>query len=52
MSRVRMLLHYGVTPYLVFDGDYLPSKAGEELGRATCVPLSQKIGLHTNSGLV
>lgn len=28
LSRVRMLLDFGVTPYLVFDGDDLPSKAG------------------------
>jgi exonuclease-1 len=33
MTRVRMLLHYGVVPYLVFDGDYLPSKAGTEKDR-------------------
>ena len=35
-----MLLHFGVTPYLVFDGDYLPSKAGEESGRAAYVTFS------------
>lgn len=28
LSRVRMLLDFGVTPYLIFDGDNLPSKAG------------------------
>lgn len=33
MSRVKMLHHFGVTPYLVFDGDYLPSKAGTEAER-------------------
>jgi hypothetical protein len=33
MHRVRMLKHFGVTPYLVFDGDYLPSKAGTEAER-------------------
>lgn len=27
IRRVQMLLNYGVTPYLVFDGDDLPSKA-------------------------
>lgn len=27
VSRVRMLLDFGITPYLVFDGDSLPSKA-------------------------
>ncbi|KAI9894183.1 MAG: Rad2 nuclease [Vezdaea aestivalis] len=30
MHRVRMLQHFGVTPYLVFDGDRLPGKAGTE----------------------
>ncbi|KAL9052327.1 MAG: hypothetical protein Q9162_005471 [Coniocarpon cinnabarinum] len=33
MHRVRMLLHFGVTPYLVFDGDRLPSKAATERSR-------------------
>ncbi|KAM0787688.1 hypothetical protein ACM66B_003750 [Microbotryomycetes sp. NB124-2] len=30
MHRVRMLRHFGVEPYLVFDGAYLPSKSGTE----------------------
>jgi len=34
MHRVRMLQHFNVTPYLVFDGDYLPSKSGTEKDRA------------------
>lgn len=34
LSRVRMLLHYGVTPYLVFDGGRLPSKAQTERERS------------------
>lgn len=34
MHRVRMLIHFGVTPYLVFDGDHLPSKSETEKGRA------------------
>ncbi|KAM5351762.1 hypothetical protein ACJ41O_004485 [Fusarium nematophilum] len=34
MLRVRMLRHFGVTPYMVFDGDYLPSKAATEDARA------------------
>lgn len=34
MHRVRMLIHFGITPHLVFDGDYLPSKAGTERERA------------------
>ena len=29
-----MLIHFGVTPYLVFDGDFLPSKAATEKERA------------------
>jgi len=33
LHRVRMLLHFGVSPYLVFDGDYLPSKGGTEADR-------------------
>jgi exonuclease 1 len=33
MHRVRMLQHFGVTPFLIFDGDYLPSKAATELDR-------------------
>ncbi|KAI9800234.1 MAG: hypothetical protein M1825_004218 [Sarcosagium campestre] len=34
MGRVRMLQHFGVTPYLVFDGDHLPGKAATEVDRA------------------
>lgn len=37
MNFVRMLLHFGVKPYLVFDGDYLPSKAGTEGEREALV---------------
>ncbi|KAK3985609.1 hypothetical protein QBC44DRAFT_298714 [Cladorrhinum sp. PSN332] len=33
MDRVKMFKHYEVTPYLVFDGDYLPSKARTEESR-------------------
>ncbi|KAI4274427.1 MAG: hypothetical protein LQ337_003962 [Flavoplaca oasis] len=40
-----MLIHYGVTPYLVFDGDYLPSKAATEHERATKREESKKLGL-------
>ncbi|KAL8915491.1 MAG: hypothetical protein Q9171_000056 [Xanthocarpia ochracea] len=45
MNRVRMLIHFGVTPYLVFDGDYLPSKASTEHGRATKREESKRMGL-------
>ncbi|KAG6166925.1 hypothetical protein E4U11_007704 [Claviceps purpurea] len=34
MHRVRMLQYFGITPYMVFDGDYLPSKAATEAFRA------------------
>ncbi|OTA80245.1 hypothetical protein M434DRAFT_86591, partial [Hypoxylon sp. CO27-5] len=33
MNRVRMLKHFGITPYLVFDGGFLPSKATTEASR-------------------
>ncbi|WFD23206.1 hypothetical protein MEQU1_001894 [Malassezia equina] len=33
MHRIRMLQHYGVKPYVVFDGGPLPSKAGTESER-------------------
>lgn len=35
MHRVRMLIHFGVRPYIVFDGDYLPSKKETERERST-----------------
>ncbi|WFD00597.1 hypothetical protein MYAM1_003348 [Malassezia yamatoensis] len=34
VHRIRMLKHYGVTPYVVFDGDRLPSKQGTEMDRS------------------
>ena len=40
-----MLLHFGVTPYLVFDGDYLPSKAATETERAARRAESKRVGL-------
>ena len=45
LNRVRMLIHFGVTPYLVFDGDYLPSKASTEAERATRRAESRRVGL-------
>ncbi|KAM0794474.1 PIN domain-like protein [Usnea florida] len=45
MHRVRMLIHFGVIPYIVFDGDYLPSKAATEMERAKRREESKKIGL-------
>ena len=40
-----MLIHFGVVPYLVFDGDYLPSKAATEVDRAKRREESKKRGL-------
>lgn len=45
MHRVRMLKHFGVTPYLVFDGDFLPSKAHTEASRAKRREDTKKAGL-------
>lgn len=45
MHRVRMLIYFGVTPYLVFDGDNLPSKAGTESDRAKKREESRRRGL-------
>lgn len=40
-----MLIHFGVIPYIVFDGDYLPSKAATEVERAKRREESKKRGL-------
>ncbi|KAE9369538.1 hypothetical protein N431DRAFT_485423 [Stipitochalara longipes BDJ] len=45
MHRVRMLQHFHVTPYIIFDGDYLPSKAATEADRAKRREESRKAGL-------
>ncbi|KAK5010781.1 hypothetical protein LTR28_007818, partial [Elasticomyces elasticus] len=45
MGRVRMLIHFGVKPYLVFDGDYLPSKNSTERGRASRRREAKRTGL-------
>ncbi|KAI0446869.1 hypothetical protein F4803DRAFT_422282 [Xylaria telfairii] len=45
MNRVRMLKHFGVTPYLVFDGDFLPSKAITEASRSKRREEGRKLGL-------
>ena len=39
-----MLQHFGVIPFLIFDGDYLPSKAATEADRATRRKESRKTG--------
>ncbi|KAJ5252085.1 XPG/RAD2 endonuclease [Penicillium chrysogenum] len=45
LNRVRMLLFFGVKPYLVFDGDNLPSKAGTEQDRYRRRQESKSLGL-------
>jgi exonuclease-1 len=40
-----MLLHFGVTPYFVFDGDYLPSKSSTEEHRHVRREESRKLGM-------
>ena len=40
-----MLIHFGVIPYIVFDGDYLPSKAATEFERAKKREESKRKGL-------
>ncbi|RAK95095.1 putative exonuclease [Aspergillus ibericus CBS 121593] len=45
LNRVRMLLYFGVTPYLVFDGDELPSKLGTEVERHKRRQESKALGL-------
>ncbi|KAG2413739.1 hypothetical protein HFD88_002928 [Aspergillus terreus] len=45
INRVRMLQYFGVTPYLVFDGDNLPSKSGTEAERHQRRQQSKALGL-------
>nr|POE96976.1 exodeoxyribonuclease 1 [Quercus suber] len=45
LNRVRMLIHFGVKPYIVFDGDDLPSKAHTEQERAARRKESKRLGL-------
>ncbi|EDU49371.1 Exo 5'-3' exonuclease including N-terminal domain of PolI [Pyrenophora tritici-repentis] len=45
MNRVHMLIHFGITPYLVFDGDNLPSKAGTEKDRRERRKEGKRLGL-------
>ncbi|KAI9758539.1 MAG: hypothetical protein M4579_003031 [Chaenotheca gracillima] len=45
MHRVRMMQHFEVTPFIVFDGDYLPSKAATEHERAQRRAESKRAGL-------
>ncbi|KAH8595245.1 hypothetical protein B0O99DRAFT_594822 [Bisporella sp. PMI_857] len=53
MHRVRMLQHFGVTPFLIFDGDYLPSKAATETDRSKRREESKRAGLELlNAGKI
>jgi len=45
MNRVRMLIHFGITPYIIFDGDNLPSKAGTEKDRRERRKEGKRLGL-------
>jgi exonuclease-1 len=45
MNRVRMLIHFGITPYIIFDGDNLPSKAGTEKERREKRKEGRRLGL-------
>lgn len=45
VNRVRMLLDFGITPYLVFDGDALPSKSGTNLKRKQEREAAKELGL-------
>ncbi len=45
VGRVRMLLDFGVTPYLVFDGDNLPNKAATNRERRKRRDESKALGL-------
>jgi exonuclease-1 len=45
MHRVRMLIHFGITPYIIFDGDNLPSKAGTEKDRRDRRKEGKRLGL-------
>ena len=40
-----MLRHFGIKPYMVFDGDYLPSKAATEESRAKSRDEKKKLGM-------
>ncbi|KAL4810109.1 hypothetical protein BDV18DRAFT_156481 [Aspergillus unguis] len=45
LSRVRMLLFFGIKPYMVFDGDNLPSKSGTEFRRRQKRKESKTLGM-------
>ncbi|KAK9475403.1 PIN domain-like protein [Dipodascopsis tothii] len=45
MKRVRMLQNYGVKPYVVFDGAYLPSKKKTEIDRSQSRERARRQGM-------
>ncbi|KAK6378099.1 Rad2 nuclease [Lithohypha guttulata] len=45
VNRVRMLLDFGITPYLVFDGDSLPSKGGTNAKRRKERQAAKELGM-------
>ncbi|KAH8174722.1 XPG i-region domain-containing protein [Sarocladium implicatum] len=45
MHKVKMLQHFGITPYMVFDGGPLPSKAGTEESRAKSRTEKKKLAM-------
>jgi exonuclease-1 len=45
ITKIDMLLHHGVIPYMVFDGGYLPSKAGTEEDRGRARDTNKQQGL-------
>lgn len=45
LNKVRMLLDFGITPYLVFDGAALPSKAGTNAKRKAERTAAKELGL-------
>lgn len=45
INRVRMLLDFGITPYLVFDGDSVPSKSGTNAKRRKDRDAAKELGM-------
>lgn len=43
-TRVRSLLHHNITPFIIFDGDHLPAKAGVENERSANRAKSLELG--------
>jgi 5'-3' exonuclease len=45
LRRIKMFLDHQVTPYMVFDGDYLPSKAETEKSRSASRENAKRKGM-------